>query len=259
MKKSVKTILLIIPALLLTFVIVGLIVLFFPKSNQTVQLIKLAHANAFGTAINYGPHSGEIKILERDEFGRILYRYSDMSQFYPKITYTYIICQKLVKDYAYCYPDICFEIVNKGEKLSNDRLDELKARNDWNKPLDESKELFDTGSLSECDVYKKYIGIDELQEVFLSQVKEADVDYSTGTIMRIDEDGKILAVMLLRKKSNSSFSWTNKEQHVYFMILDKDHKLIEGGLAEVDDIYDYRQQLSDLKQSMDWHEISRGF
>ena len=73
--------------------------------------------------------------IERDSFGRILYTYSTRN-FLSEIQETvYVICQKYDSEYVYFYEDICYLPIDR----SDDELETLKTKNDWDKELDLSK------------------------------------------------------------------------------------------------------------------------
>ncbi|MDE6411147.1 MAG: hypothetical protein K2L02_01235 [Clostridia bacterium] len=85
-----------------------------------------------------------IKIVETDEYGRIMYTYQEIGE------YALCIMQKSDEDYVYYYPDFNFIRTSKdvwaediNERIRNsfseESIHELKAMNDFGKELDESK------------------------------------------------------------------------------------------------------------------------
>ena len=90
----------------------------------------------------------QIKILEEDEYGRILFAYCENSKI---STLSLLILQKYDDRYAYFYPAYNFistdgvgldeKIFNNNisGKFSNEDKKRLKEKNDWDKKLDEIK------------------------------------------------------------------------------------------------------------------------
>ena len=78
------------------------------------------------------------KVIETDDYGRTLFLYSAPSVISDKNETVAVICQKNTKESVYFYPDYCFDIT----KNSVDDFSKLKEKNDWNKPLNESKMSF---------------------------------------------------------------------------------------------------------------------
>ena len=76
-----------------------------------------------------------IQILERDPEGRILFEYSAYNMVTEKNETALLICQNHDDDYVYFYEDICYIIAEYNEET----VFELKAKNDWNQPINREK------------------------------------------------------------------------------------------------------------------------
>lgn len=89
-----------------------------------------------------GKRYDEIEVLEKDSKGRTLFAFvsndSPVND-YETGFYSIIICQKTDSKYAYYYSDYNFITAPTSEDISEAEILELKARNDWEKELDESK------------------------------------------------------------------------------------------------------------------------
>lgn len=88
----------------------------------------------------------EIKVLEEDEFGRILYTYYEDYYSGGGISFSsLIVSQYSVDGYVYYYEDCNYVIKEqeryapKLEEFSPEEIDNLKKANDWDKELDLSK------------------------------------------------------------------------------------------------------------------------
>ena len=80
-----------------------------------------------------GYESSTATVIERDEYGRILFTYTAdliVTNVSQKAT-AIMICQKAEYDYVYYYEDICFYMGEPDE----DKTAALKERNDWGQPL----------------------------------------------------------------------------------------------------------------------------
>ncbi|MBQ7936617.1 MAG: hypothetical protein IJ333_09790 [Clostridia bacterium] len=124
-------------------------------------------------------HWNEFKLVERDRYGRCLYRYSSPTGFprvfedfsiapaenewYPSYNVNaYVIVQKYTGNYVYCYDTDCYVYVPSF--TANDSiLEEFKTKNSWNQPmeLDRTVKLRRNSMsiytyMSEADSYKLY-------------------------------------------------------------------------------------------------------
>ena len=100
------------------------------------------HPELFTVAIHsllgvYGYHShGDaiIKITEKDKYGRTLFYYRENER-----SEHLLIAQKSDDVYIYYYPDFNFISTEYTSYFSEQTILEFKNKNDWNKPLDNSK------------------------------------------------------------------------------------------------------------------------
>lgn len=79
-----------------------------------------------------------VKIIETDEYGRKLFTIRKSNSWYDGFVTGCFICQYIEGEKGYCYPDICYELTYDG-KISDERMNALKERNDWNRELDREK------------------------------------------------------------------------------------------------------------------------
>ncbi len=98
-----------------------------------------------------------VELIETDCEGRKLYEYCWGGKRVPK---KLVLCQKSENGIAYYYEDYSCMIKNEEGNFSDEELNLIKERNDWNKPLDPGKML-----AVECTIE----GIDE----------NVDKDYSS--------------------------------------------------------------------------------
>ena len=78
-----------------------------------------------------GPGNGSAIVIERDEYGRILFVYTaELITNIPQKATAVMICQKAEYDYVYYYEDICFYMGEPDESKTT----ALKECNDWGQP-----------------------------------------------------------------------------------------------------------------------------
>ncbi|MBE6635459.1 MAG: hypothetical protein E7617_04590 [Ruminococcaceae bacterium] len=87
-------------------------------------------------------YDADVSVLDTDVFGRVLFGYSESN--YNDREYYVLIMQYTESEKAYYYPDDCFAAIrleSHGSKpdINHDRITNLKKRNDWGIPIDESK------------------------------------------------------------------------------------------------------------------------
>ncbi len=171
------------------------------------------------------------EILEEDDYGRVLFFYT-APDFISKQQGEYIvICQKITDKYVYFYEDICFEILYDDEDAD---IQELKKKNDWNSPLDESKMAFremratfdnviiDSSELNYQEIRRLCW---ETLDIYQPQIVELCIDDA-------QPDGTAIYYLEVRVK-------TAKER--YFVRVDKDYNIsfykIPGERFEVTEEY----------------------
>lgn len=113
-------------------------------SGDYPELCSVAWANllsARGTGSNgeaiYDP---DVKVLQKDSFGRVLFAYSEDMGAGVHL----LIMQKSDENKAYYYPDDCYLFITNERNfpkfdLESEQILALKAQNDWELPLNESK------------------------------------------------------------------------------------------------------------------------
>jgi len=83
----------------------------------------------------YGKWLSEIQIIEKDNFGRVLFHYCEYNRVSSR---SFIISQKNDMEHSYYYPNYNF-ISNFGGEFSDDEIELLKTKNDWNMPVNIDK------------------------------------------------------------------------------------------------------------------------
>lgn len=83
-----------------------------------------------------------IEIVEEDDYGRILFRYSDTDTRFtgeksdnPTAVYGYFICQKRTKTDVYYFDTVCYMLGEDWDSFTEDILDDFKHLNEWNQEI----------------------------------------------------------------------------------------------------------------------------
>lgn len=79
--------------------------------------------------------TSQVAVLEKDDYGRILFSYSAPNVTTQEAETVLVICQKIDDEYVYFYEDICYT----HQYDNQDAIKIIKEQNDWNQPLDHSK------------------------------------------------------------------------------------------------------------------------
>lgn len=194
-----------------------------------------------GTTFPPGGAFRRIKILEEDDYGRIFFIKSNkLTRDSESEVTAYVICQKTDGGTGYCLPDICYELVQYGAELSEDRVLELKERNGWGTEPD------DTGWAS----YNVFGIINFNEKSVLRAVDSmcgsgADIERSYTRYMESDQNGLNMFGCVLISKADSS-------SQLYLAVLDTNNVCIS--CREVENIEDLTEIKIELKSEVGWEQ-----
>jgi len=198
-----------------------------------------------------GQRWNKVEFFEQDSMGRELYLYhsegehtnvfSDyMDQSYRNApVIAYIVVQKEDRDFVYCYENVCYEYAPSLATENGDIITNLKAANDWEKPLCNSKMMalpkdMETNGVSD---YKIVFHEKELMEAFETAIGEKIENYYLDCIFSVDGT----PIFLLRKV-NAWLTQTSKN------VFGESYVFVRTKTDEIKYL-----QLSD--QISDWNEI----
>jgi len=188
----------------------------------------------------------KIEVLESDEYGRILFLFISPSYRFEneKGLFSIMICQKTDKEYAYFYPDYHFIVRNTREEILEEDINALKSENSWGENLDGSR------MVKVRILYAKKT-MDNAARFRKTQIFDGWIDSNTETIslcrFGIDEKGRSLYLAWIQNKKD----YTDKSQYIY--IINEDYTYDESiGIQEIEDIWNYQDQLKAFKELNDW-------
>ncbi len=178
-----------------------------------------------------------ISVIETDDYGRVLFTASNTGVFYnDRFVTAYIICQYKDGGRGYCYPDVCYELTN-GEKLSNERIEALKERNDWNREIDRGK----------CSVGPLYLPQenDWMDDLFYSNVNVEKAYTKTAFLGRDSNEKKLYAVVWIKNRGSK-----DNEYGLYLVVTDRLFQL--SAIKKLEDPFDIASCIANIKKETNW-------
>ncbi len=204
-----------------------------------------------------GSRWNNIKLMEVDVYGRRLYQYESIGNytnvFSDYITYetkntpvlVYIICQKSGFNTVYCYENSYMyssALMKKGDQ----KLENFKTENDWDKPLSEEKMIhYSTYDHSEQLIDKSFPeGITGVIEALENTLSKDIEDYYIDVIFTPDA----MPIYVLRELYQSV---PDADKNVfgksYVFIVSDESNVIYSELTS--DIDEWRELINDFKAS----------
>ena len=190
--------------------------LFLSGCTSNTQKVDLAICGSYGVpgmlCTDLKGDSYECIVLEEDSQGRIMYTYTAHSIITEEKEQAVVICQKRDKDAVYYYEDVCYLL----KEWNSDDLAHFKEKNDWEKPLDNSK-MVSKSNITTLDSYLLLSG--ELEYSQIKQVCCEDQDI-------VQEQIKDLC--LLDTNGKKELYWlaiiTASDEQCFFVLVNEDYK-----------------------------------
>lgn len=242
MKKYLKRLLSIILVLAQITFCIGCTPPRFDSANKFSNLLISSNVLFAISGIN-----GKGESIERDAYGRELFKYYIYPGGYEPICNelcVYIISQRQTLTNILYYEDFCFILSDSFNKFTQDDIDALKNKNDWGNPfvLEKCSERSKGIPSSEFEYPQAKETIKQIITKYID--KNCELMYYIG--MDKDKDGNILIVFQAKK---------DDEETRNYMIILTSRGLPRGKecFAEIEDLYNYQEQLHDLKIANDWN------
>ena len=243
--------------------------------GEHTDLYTVAVNNVFGLwghcsngEVSYDP---VIEILETDEYGRVLFFYDEYydDSIDPTIDYgmAFVIMQKSEDGYVYYYQDACYapyfdtqdDFATVMERVDPTLLEELKARNDWNEELDESK---CTAAKLQKKKPKGQLGMDkyDFNRVVYTYAKANGYqgnDKSTCQFFKYcnsDATGKELYYVYCMSADDDGNGGTVYGTYVYAIIVNPDESIPENAIVEIPDPTESYELIKALKEQAHWKQ-----
>lgn len=191
-----------------------------------------------------GSENDEIEILEQDAMGRTMFAYISHDKIDDTSgVYSIMVCQKTDSKYAYFYPDYHFVVAHTKEDITDKQIETLIETNDWNKALDETKMM-------------KVKIVRRREQKNGRGSREEKIFKETNTVDFNNE--KIIMSGLGKDKDNRWLFFvriTDMEYQYlrsYMLILNEDYSYEDTYLEEIEDVWNYQEQLKEFKELNNW-------
>ena len=146
---------------------------------------------------------------ETDAYGRELFVYNLELRMSTEDIDVWVICQKTVGDQTYYYQDFCYYTCLEGNDISVDALEELKERNDWNKPLDEAKMVssycgVSSSRLDDFEFYLQTSKGDRIKEEIRKKFELPQNSYVLLDGIGRDAQGDVIIFVLILNRADTT-------------------------------------------------------
>ena len=198
-----------------------------------------------------GDRFDDICVIEHDSYDKTLFTYSANCGFRHYVL-AVLISQKADDEYI-CYYEDCNSIIKEVdsritpetydellEYFSDEDMQALKLQNDWDSPIDEAKTVKEKIS-DHKDWYP--IKKESRQKAF----KEFGLKYSDTYEIPLcsDSDGRTIYYVICPD---------NEQGTEYLFMFEKDGSVnTETGIEELEDLWNYKEQLTRFKEANGWN------
>lgn len=222
-----------------------------PYSGDRDDLYALVKHNIPGAP---GFENASIEVVEKDEYGRILFRFSSRSSLYhdalnsspdesPVNLRAYMICQKSSSNSVYYIENVCYLTAKSWDDFTDDILTDFKQTNMWNQELTEE-------NWSVCNVNQtpdfQYPGEKELADISGASGENISLQYD---VVSIDARGRTLIFV----REMYSPAWNQVEYNKsYIVISNENGEFCKEFSTEIGDFYHHTAELIALKETVGW-------
>ena len=211
------------------------------------------YTEAMTSLLSASSRNGEsVCIIDHDTYGKTLFAYSGDCA-YRKAILALLVAQndddKTVSYYEDCnfiytqvetyqFPDSYDDLL---EFFTEDEIETLKSENDWNKPIDDSKTVYEPVT-DKKDYYpiKNSALIKALKEIGTTMARSYQMPLCS------DANGKVIYYVITPKDGS-------EEEKEYLFMFNKDGSVnTDTGIEELEDLWNYREQLTRFKENNGW-------
>ena len=204
-------------------------------------------------------YGDKIIVIEVDDQGRTLFSYENhgTSYLYENF-YSLIICQKSDDKYAYYYPDYNFIITETKSEMTDEKIEEIKEKNDWNKEINDEKMIKTKVKRIKDDYTFKTMRINEFRDMIFEVFKKKNDNYGqicSITYFLSDAYDRHIFLVIIEAKNEESVSLSWKEQYIgsYVVMINSDEIFDkDNGIMELVNHYNYQDQLKAFKDANNW-------
>jgi len=216
------------------------------------ELFSVASSSILGARGHSHRHLGfysTIEVVEVDDSGRVLFRYSEPSSF-PTNTDCFVIIQRNDEEYVYFYPHYNF-IANMftGSTDREDKINALKEANSWNREMSDDSEFERVRIVrqKEIGLISDSLLIDVYHEIFSGvEINPRRNAVNQMHFLRMDDYGRSV---YLGTGVGREWMYTN-----IAVIFQPDHSFdLETGKLVITDNDNYQTELRLFKEANGWN------
>ena len=184
----------------------------------------------------------EIEIIETDEFGRTLYRYEETCYNLRSLWFSaLIVSQYTFDDQVYYYEDFNYIVKDRdiSRTFEQDEIEQLKAINDWGKPLNADKCIGKTITNSK----PKNAAAEAVKDKLIKEYNLSFGNYGSSIdYLTEDNNSNIIFYGVIEQRNGEDYIF-----FVAFVSADGDIKLFTPS-----DLYNYNEELKAFKEENGW-------
>ncbi len=217
--------------------------------------------------------STKIRIIEKDQYNRVLFEVrfweEGIHSFYFQKPlehaqlYAYAVSQKSDVDHVYYYEDECWTVFEKAEDFTEAEVIALKERNDWDKPIEESRlssrSIIRRGQAKiDSDwLYENGAAVLNTKNSITSGIILNEGDYLHSSWLDLDVNGKSLFIIWIVHKDVIADNQPNEHRcTAFFVMINKDGSYdITTYKAEINHLRQYWIELKDFKAINHWRGV----
>lgn len=230
-----------------------------PVDKNTEDLFELVKCNI--PTPDFG--SVGIEIVEQDEYGRILFRYSDSDILFDGSrdksssktdVKAYFICQKRTEKDIYYLENECYLLSQKWDFFTDDVLADFKDRNHWGREMNT-----DVLTRARLNDYPNVVVISDAEIEKITGLKKAkDGEAGTGwsaEYVHYDSQGRALIFIDIYSRTKSGKYLQSAYQYSYIAISSPSGDFTCDGIVKIDDYHNHKDELVALKEKVGWNPL----
>ena len=248
-RNYLKTIVL---AIFVTFVSIFFVGCGYGYSGEYADLYTVAiNSVLWNLGHSYGAdfaRNSDIEIIEQDEFGRTLFSYHEKYYSGGGMAFSALIVSQYSTDELVYYYEDCNYIIKKQEPYASnlqdfeiEQVEQLKAINDWGKPINEDKCISKTISKSKQKVLDVESAV--IEKVLTENDLSLDRYNAFAHYLTDDKNGNYIVYGVIKQ--------IRDEDDIYFVaFVSEDNEKIE--VLVPSDLYNYTSELVNFKKENGW-------
>lgn len=200
----------------------------------------------------HGSYNDIVEIKENDIYGRTLFYFeADNLAKYTKIS-AYLIAQNYDEEYVYYYPDYNF-IIPTAEELTEEKITELKNKNDWGVEMNMDRCIKKSIQLKKpyLDPTRSAVPERQLDKAFEIINRNEIYSYYAETYLTSDSYERHIYMFAAHPEGVPYWDeWSRDAYAVLFDLMDSAENKIH--ILKLSDCYNYQDELKAFKEENGW-------